>query len=326
MLSVFADFLAPNPPDAQNLDRHFSPPAAIHFRDDQGRFHWRPFVYGIRLVDPLDTVYQEDRSQIHYLFFLQRGYEYRALGLFQSSLHLVGCESQQCLYLLGTDELGRDILARILAGSQTSLIVVILGLVAYSLLGTGIGAAAALTGPLGDSMLMRFSEFVLALPALYIILALRALLPLKIPYWEAVLIVTGTIAAVTWPPMARGVRGLIFQLRGAGFVEAAHSMGCTRSWILRYHMLPALIPYVLQQALVAAPSFILGEIVLSFLDVGVSGAGVSWGAMLKNLRDPRLLTDFWWNLAPLMLAFLTLLSMNLISSRWQRREATRSVL
>ncbi|MFH1572954.1 MAG: ABC transporter permease [Acidobacteriota bacterium] len=326
LAALLGDFLASNHPETQNLERHFAPPTRIRFRDAQGGFHWRPFVYGQRLTDPIETLYKEDLSDIREIRFFVRGYEYRLFGLFPSSIHLIGCEADRGLYPWGTDELGRDVLARVLAGSRTSMLVILVGLLFYTALGAGIGMLAAVLGRRCDAVLMRLSEFVLALPALYLILALRALLPPQTPYWQAILMITGTIAAVTWPPMARGVRGLIYQLQETGYVEAARSLGCSKRWILRHHMLPSILPFITQQALIAAPTFILGEIVLSFLDVGVSSAGSSWGRMLKNLRDPRLLTDFWWNLAPLFLAFLTLLALNLWCSRWRWRGLTRSVL
>lgn len=326
LIPLGADFFASNPPELQDLDRFFAPPTRIRFVDRQGEFHWRPFVYGMRIADPLETVYEEDPEEIHPLYFFTAGYSYRFLGIVPCRLHLVGTREPGTFYPCGSDELGRDVLARVLAGARTSLLVVLAGVVLYILLGSAVGIPAGVTGGWLDSLLMRFSEFVLALPALYIILALRALLPPKLSSAEAFLLTTGTIAAVTWPPMARGIRGLIRQLRSAGYVEAARSLGCSTPWIVRRHILPALRPYMLQQTLVAAPVFLLGEIILSFLDVGGGPSAVSLGTMLRNLRDVRVLTDFWWNLLPLALVFLVLLYLNLMSTRFTRQAETRTVL
>jgi len=328
-LSVAAlagDILSPNPADAQNLDMFYAPPANIHFIDAQGSFHWRPFIYRYVLTDPLHIEYVEDTGTAYPLRFFVRGYSYRLFGLIPSSLHLAGAGQERMLYLWGTDELGRDVFARVLAGAQTSLLVVACGIVIYSLAGITIGAFAGLSGGWRDALLMRFSDFTLALPALYLILALRALLPATMPFWQMLLLLTGTIAAVTWPPMARGVRGLIFQLRSAGYVEAARGLGCSPAWIFRRHMIPALLPYILQQTLAATPVFLLGEVILSFLDVGIGASGSSWGSMLRNLRDPRVLTDFWWNLAPLGCVFATLLCLNALGTQRQPRDQSRNVL
>jgi ABC-type dipeptide/oligopeptide/nickel transport system permease subunit len=130
------------------------------------------------------------------------------------------------------------------------------------------------------------------------------------------LLTAATLAFVTWPPLARGVRGLILQIQNAAYVEAAQALGASPWQIFRYHLLPALAPFALAQTMVAAPVFVLGEVILSFLNVGFQGSATSWGAMLRNLmRDPRVLTDFWWNLSPLGFVFITLFCLNSFSRR-----------
>jgi peptide/nickel transport system permease protein len=308
-----ADFLSPHHSATQDLDRFFAPPTRIHFFDQHGSFHWRPFIYSHELTDPVDVVYRERKDTMHPVLFLVPGYGYRLLGVVHSNLHVAGVDGEP-LHPLGTDELGRDVLARILSGARTSLLVVGLGIAIYAVTGLLLGCAAGMAGGWVDAVLMRFSEFVLAIPSLYLILALRALLPLRLAFVETLFLTSGTVAAVAWPPLARGVRGLVLQLGNAGYVEAARSLGCTRLQLLRNHMLPALSSFALGQAAVAAPVFLLGEVVLSFLDVGFSDSGESWGTMLRNLRDPRVLTDFWWNLAPLVCIFVTLLWLNLLGA------------
>jgi peptide/nickel transport system permease protein len=173
---------------------------------------------------------------------------------------------------------------------------------------------------------MRFSEFVLALPAIYLVLALRSVLPMRIPFLQTLLWVVAAIAAVAWPPMARGVRGLILQVRNSTCVEAARSLGATPTHVFLHHILPSLAPFVLAQLALAAPVFLLGEIILSFLNVGFQDSGVSWGSMLQNLKDTRVITDFWWNLVPLFMVFLTLLSLNVVSSCARRREPEDQIM
>jgi peptide/nickel transport system permease protein len=318
--SFFADFLSSNPPEMQNLDQFFHPPTRIRFLDRTGHFHFRPFVYKTDLLEPLDASYRENIEVAYPLDYFFEGYSYRLFGLIPWNRHLIGRSREPHYYPLGTDELGRDVLARVLAGTKTSLMVVALGVVLYCILGFTIGALAGLFGGWLDALLMRFSEFVLALPALYLVLALRALLPMKISFMQTLVLMVGTIAAVAWPPMARGVRGLILQLKNSAHIEAARSLGATPTHIFLHHMLPSLKPFVSTQITVAAPIFLLGELVLSFLNVGFRDTGESWGSMLRSLRDMRIITDFWWNLLPLGMIFLTLLSLNVLSGRLGGRE------
>ena len=88
-------------------------------------------------------------------------------------------------------------------------------------------------------------------------------------------------------------------------------------------MLHSLVPFVLSQLAVAAPIFLLGEVILSFLNIGFRDGGESWGSMLQCMKDTRVLTDFWWNLLPLLMVFLTLLCLNLLSSRPSGRAKQR---
>ena len=318
VLALGAGFLAPNSPETQNLALSYAPPTRIHFVDREGRFHFRPFVYRYEQTDMLNVTYQEGTDAARPLEFFVRGHRYKLLG-WTLDRHLIGVAGDGAFYPLGTDGLGRDVLARVMAGARTSLAVLLLGVGIYALLGVTIGMLAGMLGGWVDNVLMRSSEFVMALPALYLILALRAVLPLRLPYWQTLLLTVGTIAAVTWPPMARGVRGLILQLRSAGYVEAARSMGSTRAGIFRRHMLPALAPFVFTQAALATPTFILGEVMLSFLGAGIQGTDESWGSMLQSARDLRIVTDFWWNLAPLAFVFATLLCLNVLGNRLGRK-------
>jgi peptide/nickel transport system permease protein len=325
-ISIFADFLSSNHPSAQNLDHFFVPPSPIHFFEENGEFHGRPFIYHTELTDPLDVEYSEQKETAFALEFFYKGYGYKLFGLIPWDRHLMGRSLEPFYFPLGADELGRDVLAKILAGTRTSLLVVLLGMVIYAVLGITIGALAGLLGGWIDSVLMRFSEFVLALPVLYLVLALRALLPMSVPFWQSLFFTIAIIAAVAWPPMARGIRGLILQLKHSTFVEAARSLGGTPIHIFRHHMFPSLLPFVLTQTALAAPIFLLGEVILAFLNVGFQDSGESWGSMLRSLKDARIITDFWWNLLPLAMVFLTLLCLNLLGGRLRTREPDNQVM
>ncbi len=320
LVALFSDFLSPSAPDLIDLNQCFAPPNRIHFKDTEGSFHWRPFIYRMELSDPQQQRYREAGGPMYPLQWFCKGYRYRFLGLFPSSIHLLGAEPPGVWHPWGADDLGRDVLARSLAGARSSLMVLILGVALYFVLGVAFGTFSGMCGGWLDAVMMRFSEFVLALPVLYLVLGVRAVLPARMPFWQMVMLTAVIIAAVTWPPLARGVRGLILQLRSAGFVEASRGMGASEWHVFRRHLLPSLVPVAAAQTVAAAPVFILGELILSYLNVGFQGAGISWGAMLRNLRDPRIFTDFWWNLSPLGFVFITLFCLNSFSSRLRPRE------
>jgi peptide/nickel transport system permease protein len=316
LISLLSDFLSPSPPDAQDLGQFYAPPSKIRFVDAQGKFHWRPFVCRMELVDALNASYREQSDQTLSLMLFCKGYQYRFLGIIPASTHLLGTQEVGPFHPWGTDALGRDMLARTMAGARNSMMILLFGITIYFLLGVAVGACAGLAGGWIDMLLMRFSEFVLALPALYMVLAVRAFLPADMPFWQTVFLTAAVIAAVAWPPLARGVRGQILQTRTAIYVEAARTLGASRWFIFRRHLLPALAPYALAQTAVASPLFILGEVILSFLNVGFHDSGVSWGTMLRSLtQDPRTLIDFWWNLAPIVFVFATLFCLTGFSRR-----------
>ena len=321
--ALLSDFFSPNPPAEQDLLNAFAPPSRIHLVDSEGTMHLRPFTCRFELADPLNLTYVERTDERYPVYWFVEGYEYRLFGLLRTRTHLAGTPGHRLL-VFGADELGRDVFARTLAGASTSLSVVVVGVLVCIILGVLLGSAAGAGNPWLEALLMRFSEFVLALPAIYVILALRATLGDRSGRAEAILLTAGVIAAVTWPPLARGVRGILRQLRSSGYVEAARGLGCSEARILLKHHIPALVPYVASQSLIVAPVFLLGEIVLSFLDAGLGDTGGSWGTMLRSLRDPRILTDYRWNLSPLVFVCLTLVSINFLGRRVQA--AGRQVL
>ncbi|MGA2264615.1 MAG: ABC transporter permease subunit, partial [Acidobacteriota bacterium] len=215
LAALLSDFLSPGAPNLLDLSQFYAPPSHIHFWDARGSFHWRPFVYRLRLIESQDASYQEQNDQIFPLEFFCEGYRYQFLGLIPASRHLLGTQTAGVFHPWGTDELGRDVLARTLAGARSSMLVLLFGIALYFTLGLAVGAFAGVGGGWIDAVLMRLSEFVLALPALYLVLAVRALLPSQMPFWQTAFLTAGTIACVAWPPMARGVRGLILQIKNA---------------------------------------------------------------------------------------------------------------
>ncbi len=201
------------------------------------------------------------------------------------------------VHLLGTDALGRDVLSRVLFGMRWSVAAAGFGAGFTVALGTLVGAISGFLGGLWDRLLMRFVELVMALPALYLILAVRNLFPDELTPGQSSFILVGSLAAVGWCGVSRLLRGQVLVLRESDFVLSAIAIGATRTRILFRHIFPNALPFVLLQAGLTLPYFLLGEATLSYLGLGVQEPDPSWGNMLAaaagNLAG---MTTYWWTL------------------------------
>jgi peptide/nickel transport system permease protein len=262
LAAAFADFLSPY--DYRSLSRRepLAPPSALHFRDAEGRWHARPFVYAQRLVDSLERRYEEDRQRAYPLELFALGYSYKLFGLFAANRHLFGVRGAEAggtprVFLLGTDALGRDRLSRLLVASRFSLLVGPMGTLLAALLGVAIGCCAGYAGRFFDIVLMRAADVMMALPALVMILAARAAFPLELPTARAATLLICLFVALGWAEMARLTRGLVLELRARAFVTAAVSIGMSPLRVLLRHILPNAARPLIVQTLLMLPAFLL---------------------------------------------------------------------
>jgi peptide/nickel transport system permease protein len=202
------------------------------------------------------------------------------------------------VYLLGTDALGRDVLSRILYGARVSVGAAFLGVIFAVCLGGLVGTTAALGGGLWDWVLMRGTEIVMSLPALYLILAVRSAFPDDVePVWSS-LILIASLGLVGWCGVSRVVRGHVLSLRERDYVTAAVAAGASRWRILFRHVLPNALPLLLLQVGIMLPYFLVGEATLSFLGLGVQEPNPSWGNMLATAAQSYTsMMEHWWTLA-----------------------------
>jgi peptide/nickel transport system permease protein len=304
--AALAPFLSPYRPSDQNLDGSFHRPTALLWKDGSLR------VRLYHLADPLSSTYEPTGESKPILFF-QKGFSYKLLGFIPCERHLFQVDNPHRIYLLGSDSTGRDVFSRLLHGSQISLTVGLIGITITMVLGFLVGASSGYFGGKVDFLLMRSVEILMAVPGLYLLLALRSALA---PYFESkdmYLVIVIILSLLGWAGTARIIRGLTLSLRNRAFVLAAEAIGESPLRILWRHILPNISSYLLVAATLSIPGYILGEAALSFLGLGIQEPSASWGLMLKQSQDMRVfMLNFWWLLTPGAAIVITVVAFNIL--------------
>lgn len=311
-LALLAPFVAPYSEEAMDRRSYFHPPHDLHWIDSGGAFHLRPFVRQMQVANPSTFEYREVAAQERPIQFFVRGDQYTLLGLFTSTVHLFGVSDGR-VYLLGTDSFGRDEFSRLLYGGQVSLTVGLIGILISFSLGMLLGGVAGYAGGTADTVIMRGTELLLSIPSLYLIIALRTIFPIELPSQQVYLGIVAILAFIGWAGLARVIRGLVLSIKRNEYVVAAEALGVSRFRIITRHILPNTFSFVIVAATISVPGYILGEVVLSFLGVGVQEPASSWGNMLNQARSIRALTSFPWLLyVPGLAIFLTVMAFNFL--------------
>jgi len=340
VLALFGSFVAPYDPRRSRTDAPHHPPTRLRFVDADGRFHGRPFIYRTELVDVLRRKYDEDASVRYPLRLWARGDRYRLWWLFETDRHLFGLGppegpdsagaallGQPRLLLFGADGLGRCVFSRILAGGKISLSIGLIGVAITMTLGLIVGGISGYAGGRIDAALMRLVELVMSVPVLYLILALRAALSETNPLLgrlfglaegeglesgQIYVLMVAILGLVYWAGTARVVRGMVLATKELDYVAAARALGASPLRIILFHLLPNTLTYVIIAATLSIPYYILGEVTLSFLGVGIEEPQASWGNMLTEAQALRALVDFPWLLTPGVFIFLAVFAFNFL--------------
>ena len=313
---LFAEFTAPYNPRARDATRITARPTRIRWRDAQGRFHLRPFVYPIvqeRHPVTLRRSFNEDVSRPVPLRLFARADRYTMFGVIRSDRHLFGTASPEAkICLFGTDKMGRDLLSRIIAGGRISLSIGLMGIALSVSLGILIGGVSGYYGGRIDKVVQRVIEIIISIPRLPLWMGLSVALP---PHWSMERRYFGIViilSLMAWPGLARSVRGKFMAVKEEDFVMAAHLDGAGPLRIILKYLLPSFLSNIIAGVSLAIPAMILGETSLSFLGLGLQAPAISWGVLLNDTRKIPTLAHAPWLLFPALFIILSVLSFNFV--------------
>lgn len=316
---LFAGFFSPYNYSAQQRDFPFAPPSRIHFVDSTGDFHIRPFVYDWKAPANPNEPYVPDTTSVYPIRFFISGPQYRIAGIIPCKIHLFGVENPGHIFLMGTDGYGRDQFTRFLYGGQISLTAGFVAAALSLLLGLVVGSLAGFYGGRIDDALMRSGDLFLALPWLYLLFAVRAALPLHVAQWQVFLLLVAVIGLIGWARPARLIRGVVLTAKERNFVRAARGFGASDYYLLRRHVVPHTYSIVLTQMTLLIPQYILAEVTLTFLGLGVGQPMPSWGSLLSALQHYYVLASYWWMFLPAILLVPIFLAYSQIADALQER-------
>jgi peptide/nickel transport system permease protein len=315
LVALTWEFLAPYDPLRHDVQSAYAPPQRLRFFDEEG-FHFQPFVYGLegeRDPETFRKIYEVDKSVKHPIKFMVKGDPYRFWGFIESDLHLFGLEdSEDEVFLLGADRLGRDMLSRLLAATRISASIGLVGVIVSFVLGVLIGGISGYYGGTADIAIQRVIEFIRAMPSIPLWLALSAAIPKDWPVTRVYFAITIILSLIGWTGLARVVRGRFLSLREEDFVQAARFAGASEGRIIVRHMTPSFLSHIIASVTLAVPSMILSETSLSFLGLGMRPPALSWGVLLREAQNLQAVALAPWLLAPGLLVVIAVLAFNFV--------------
>lgn len=216
-------------------------------------------------------------------------------------------------YIMGTDDVGRDLFARLLSGGRVTLLIAFVSVIIQVFIGVVVGMISGFYGGTIDNLLQRFTEIVASFPFYPLIITLTVILPPDTSQNKRLLLIMVILGVLGWTGIARLVRGQILSEREKDYILAARALGLRENKIIANHILPNVLSIVIVQATLGYAGNLLTEAGLSFLGFGVKAPYPSWGNMLTNAQKTEVLQIYWWRwIYPALAVFLAAFTINLI--------------
>jgi peptide/nickel transport system permease protein len=260
-------------------------------------------------------VYEPDPAKKIPVTFFARGFEYRLFGLIPTDRHLLGVaegRAEETLFLLGTDEQGRDMFSRLMFATRISLVIGLAGVSLSLFLGVLLGGISGFYGGLVDTVIQRVIEILRSIPTIPLWMGLAAAMPRDWDILRVYFVITLIISLIGWTELARVVRGRFLSLREEDFVMAAELVGCSRTRIIFRHMVPSFLSHIIAATTLALPAMVIAETSLSFLGLGLRPPAISWGVLLQQAQNVQTVAITPWLLLPAVPVIVVILAFNFL--------------
>jgi peptide/nickel transport system permease protein len=312
LVVLFAGFLAPYASSYYSPEHTYAPPQRLHVLDD-GELGLYVHPQTAEL-DPstLALTWTTDTTSRTDVGLFVRGSEYKLFGVITWDRHLIGPVDPggEPVYLLGADKNGHDIFSRMIHGTVVSMTIGLVGVAISLVIAVVLGGLSGLLGGITDTIIQRLIEFLMSLPAIPLWMALAAAVPATWNPLERYFAIVLILSLIGWTGLAREVRGKFMSVREEEYITAARVDGAGNRRLVVNHMLPQFTSHIIAGLSLSIPAMILAETSLSWLGLGLQAPVVSWGVLLQEAQNVRVVTDAPWIMIPGLAVILAVLALN----------------